>query len=97
MSADEASVTSGGVTLLFWGGMVTTVYTVEHFGRRAVMLWGAIFCTLFMVLFTIGLGVNNKASAQLAVTSIFLFQFSFGMSWANVSWVYSVSASTVYE
>jgi sugar porter (SP) family MFS transporter len=95
MSDEQASVTSGGVTLLFWGGMVTTVYTVEHFGRRPVMLWGAVFCSLFMILFTIGLGINNKASAKLAVTSIFLFQFSFGMSWANVSWVYSVSAHTL--
>ena len=55
------------------------------------MLWGAISCSLFMILFTIGLGVNNAASNKLAVVSIFLFEFSFGASWCDAPWIVSVS------
>jgi hypothetical protein len=33
-----------------------------------------------MILFTIGLAVNNDSSLQLAVVSIFLFEFFFGAS-----------------
>jgi MFS family permease len=88
MSQNQAAITSGGVTLLFLGGTVTTIWTVEHWGRRAVMLYGAIFCSIFMILFTIGLAVNNHASQTLAVVSIFLFEFFFGASWCPLPWVY---------
>ncbi|KAJ9604383.1 hypothetical protein H2200_011217 [Cladophialophora chaetospira] len=88
MSQNQAAVTSGGVTLLFLGGTCSTIYTMEKFGRRTVMLWGAIFCSLFMCLFTIGLGVDNDSSNKLAVVSIFLFEFSFGASWCDAPWIY---------
>ena len=74
MSQNQAAITSGGVTLLFLGGTCSTIYTMEKFGRRSVMLWGAIFCSLFMILFTIGLGVGNDSANKLAVVSIFLFE-----------------------
>ncbi|KAI1622027.1 MFS transporter [Exophiala viscosa] len=88
MSQNTASITSGGVTLLFLGGTATTIWTVEHLGRRTVMLYGAIFCSIFMILFTIGLGVNTDHSLKLAVVSIFLFEFFFGASWCPLVWVY---------
>jgi Na+/melibiose symporter-like transporter len=76
MSQNQAAITSGGVTLLFLGGTASTIYTMEKFGRRQVMLWGAVFCSVFMILFTIGLGVNSDSSNKLAVVSIFLFEVS---------------------
>ena len=88
MSQDTAAVTSGGVTLVFFGGSLTLIYTVEKFGRRTVMLYGAILCSLFMILFTIGLAVNTTSSLKLAVVSIFLFEFFFGASWCGLPWVY---------
>ncbi|KIW64609.1 hypothetical protein PV04_09532 [Phialophora macrospora] len=88
MSQNQAAITSGGVTLLFLGGTCSTIYTMEKFGRRTVMLWGAITCSLFMILFTIGLGVNNDSSNKLAVVSIFLFEFCFGASWCGAPWIY---------
>ncbi|OAG42939.1 hypothetical protein AYO21_02890 [Fonsecaea monophora] len=88
MSQNQAAITSGGVTLLFLGGTATTIYTMERFGRRSVMLWGAVFCSLFMILFTIGLAVNNDSSNKLAVVSIFLFEFVFGASWCGAPWIY---------
>ncbi|EXJ84396.1 hypothetical protein A1O3_05063 [Capronia epimyces CBS 606.96] len=88
MSQDRAAITSGGVTLLFLGGTCTAIWTVEHLGRRAVMLYGAILCSIFMILFTIGLAVDTDSSNKLAVVSIFLFEFSFGASWCSLPWVY---------
>lgn len=89
MSQQQAAITSGGVTLLFLGGTATTIYTVERLGRRFVMLWGAIFCSIFMILFTIGLAVNTPHSQVLAVVSIFLFEFFFGASWCPLPWIYA--------
>lgn len=90
MSQNQAAITSGGVTLLFLGGTATTIWTVERLGRRTVMLYGAIFCSIFMILFTIGLGVDTDSSLKLAVVSIFLFEFAFGASWCPLVWVYVV-------
>jgi hypothetical protein len=91
MSQNTAAITSGGVTLLFLGGTCSTIYTMEKLGRRTVMLWGAVFCSLFMILFTIGLAVNNDSSNKLAVVSIFLFEFSFGASWCDAPWIVGAS------
>ncbi|KAL1301913.1 hypothetical protein AAFC00_006091 [Neodothiora populina] len=88
MTQDTAAVTSGGVTLLFFGGTLTLIYTVERFGRRTMMLWGAITCSLFMILFVVGLAVDTDSSLQLAVVSIFLFEFCFGATWCGLPWVY---------
>ena len=85
---DKSAVTAGGVTLVFFGGTCTTIWTVEHLGRKAVMLWGAILCSKFMILFTIGLAVDTHSSQLLAVVSIFLFEFFFGASWCPLPWVY---------
>ena len=88
MSQLTAALTSGGVTLVFFGGSCTLIYTVEKLGRRTVMLWGAVLCSTFMILFTIGLAVGTPGSQQLAVVSIFLFEFFFGASWCGLPWVY---------
>jgi sugar porter (SP) family MFS transporter len=88
MSQSQAAITSGGVTLLFLGGTASTIYTVERWGRRPVMLYGAILCSMWMILFTVGLAVNTNASSKLAVVSIFLFEFFFGASWCSLPWVY---------
>lgn len=88
MSQDTAAITSGGVTLVFLGGTATTIWTIEHWGRRPVFFWGAVLCSLWMILFTIGLAVNTQSSSKLAVASIFLFEFFFGASWCSSPWVY---------
>ncbi|KAG9768053.1 hypothetical protein KCU88_g7308, partial [Aureobasidium melanogenum] len=87
MSQDQAAVTSGGVTLLFLGGTCTTIWTVEHLGRRTVMLYGAIFCSIFMILFTIGLAVNTDSSNKLAVWFITFIVVKFGpMGIQDIGW-----------
>ena len=88
MSQTQASLTSGGVTLVFLGGTFTTIFTVERFGRRPVFFWGACACSLWMILFTIGLAVDTKSSNLLAIVSIFMFEFCFGASWCSLPWVY---------
>jgi hypothetical protein len=80
MSQSQVSITSGGMTLLFLGGTASTIYTVERWGRQPVMLYGAILCSLWIILYTIGLAVNTGPSQKLAVVSIFLFEFCFGTS-----------------
>ncbi|KAK5400782.1 hypothetical protein LTR06_011242, partial [Exophiala xenobiotica] len=49
---------------------------------------GAVACSTFMILFTVGLAVNTTSSLRLSVVSIFLWEFFFGASWCGLPWVY---------
>lgn len=55
MTEHSALLTSSGLGLVFWSGSLIAISSVDRFGWRAVLLWGAIACTTFMILFTIGL------------------------------------------
>ena len=67
---------------MFWGGMA--IYTVERFGRRKMMLFGALGCSLCFTVTAIGLGIGTRASNGVAVAFIFLFYFFFGQSFMFV-------------
>ncbi len=84
------------MVLLFLAGTCSGIYTVERFGRRPVLLYGAIACSFFMILFTIGLAVNTTHSLVMAVVSIFLFEFVFGASWCFMPWVYAPEISPLH-
>jgi Na+/melibiose symporter-like transporter len=96
MSQHQASITAAGVVLIFVAGTATGIYTVERFGRRPVLLYGAMACSFFMILFTIGLAINTKHSTIMAVVSIFLFEFVFGGSWCFMPWVYAPEISPLH-
>ncbi|KAI1625148.1 MFS transporter [Exophiala viscosa] len=96
MTQHTATLTAGGLSLVFWGGSLTSIYTVERFGRRPVLLWGAVACSTCMICYTIGLAVFNQASLTMAVVFIFLFDFSFGASWCIVPWMYSPEVTPLH-
>lgn len=60
---------------MFWGACA--MWTIERFGRRNMMLFGASGCSLCFALIAIGLGVDNAASNGIAVAFIFIFYFFF--------------------
>lgn len=74
-------------------GTASEFYTVERFGRRPVLLYGAMACSFLMILFTLGLAVDAKYSTIMAVVSIFPFEFVIGSSWCFMQWVYAPEIS----
>lgn len=60
---------------MFWGACA--MWTIERFGRRRMMLFGASGCSLCFAITAIGLGVNTTASNGVAVAFIFIFYFFF--------------------
>ena len=57
------------------GGM--TIFVIERFGRRKLMLFGASGCSLCFAVAAIGLGVGTNTSNAVAVAFIFIFYFFF--------------------
>ncbi|PSS22947.1 hypothetical protein M430DRAFT_98158 [Amorphotheca resinae ATCC 22711] len=92
----QASLLSGGLSLVFWGGSLTSIYTVERYGRRPVLLIGAICTSIAMILFTIGLALNTYHSLILSIVFIFLFEFTFGASWCIVPWMYAPEVTPLH-
>ena len=54
-----------------------TIFVIERFGRKKLMLFGASGCSLCFAVAAIGLGVGTKVSNAVAVAFIFLFYFFF--------------------
>lgn len=99
-SPDEALLLGGFLNLVYFCGALPPIWGFDRFGRRPVLILGSIvttisYCQLLllanisMVLFTIGLAVNNTAGQYLAMVMIFLFVFAFGGSWLTIPYLYS--------
>lgn len=81
MSQNQAGLTSGGLSCVFWGGTVTAIFSVEILGRRTVLLWGAVGCSICMICYTVGLAVYSQQSLTMSIVFIFLFELCYGASW----------------
>ncbi|KAK4574446.1 hypothetical protein LTR86_001287 [Recurvomyces mirabilis] len=71
---------------MFWAACTT--YGIEKFGRKKLMLFGAVGCSLCFAVTAAGLGVGTKVSNGVAVAFIFLFYFFFGQSFMTIGFLY---------
>ena len=106
-SADESLLLGGFLNLVYWVGSLPAIWWFDRFGRRPVLLWGAIVMTIAyelpwarltgsMVLFTVGLAVNTTASGYMAMVMIFLYIFAFGGSWLAIPYLYSAEITPLH-
>lgn len=42
-----------------------------------------------MTLFTVGIALGTQPSAKLALAMLICYEFSFGMSWNTIPWLYA--------
>lgn len=54
-----------------------------------MLLFGSVALFLSMTIFTIGIAIDTPASAKLALAMLFCYEFSFGMSWNAIPWLYA--------
>lgn len=74
-------------------GTWLTPFTIEKFGRRTIMLWGAVLLSIFMLIFLVmvNIGETDKrsdATQWTAVGAVIAYVFTFGYSWVGVPWLY---------
>ncbi|THC94652.1 hypothetical protein EYZ11_005874 [Aspergillus tanneri] len=65
------------------------VFTIEIFGRRTLMLFGAAGMSISMVILAITASIENNSGANVACT-VFLFVFNtfFAIGWLGMTWLY---------
>ncbi|KAH8802565.1 putative sugar transporter STL1 [Xylogone sp. PMI_703] len=65
-------------------------WTIERFGRRPIMIWTAVICSVCMLIFVICIALPNPTIATnwTAVYFVIVFNFSFGYGWIGCPWLY---------
>lgn len=72
----------GAVNLIF---TVLAILTVDKFGRKPLMIIGALAMSLAM--FTLGCAFFAEATGTVALVSMLVYVAGFAMSWGPVTWV----------
>lgn len=73
-------------------GVSTSVWTMDRFGRRPLLLTGAAFMTISHVIIAILVGIysdnwpTHRPQGWTSVAFLFLYMLSFGASWGPVPW-----------
>lgn len=68
-------------------GVITSLYTMDRFGRRPLLLFGSVAMTVCHIIIAVlvGLSCNHwhgqERKASVAAVFLFLYMLSFGASW----------------
>lgn len=83
----------------FWLGTLPTIWLIEKWGRRSIMIWTAVGCLLSMILFTTCIAIPNPSLAVnwTAVTGAILFNAFYGFGWVGCPWLYGPEVSSSNE
>lgn len=95
LARPTASLIAGCIQIVFWLGTFPPMILLDRVGRRPMLLLGSVALLTCMALFTVGIAVDTKPTAKMALAFLFLYEISFGMSWNSIPWLYSAEISTL--
>ena len=73
----------------YWIASWIAIFTIERFGRRGLMLFGAVGMSISMaILAGTTSNVGNKACALIATVMLFVFNSFFAVGWLGMTWLY---------
>ena len=64
------------------------VFTIEKFGRRRLMLFGAAGMSMSMVILAVMTKIGGKGPGIVAALFLFLFNTFFAIGWLGMTWLY---------
>lgn len=85
-------IMSGVLNVTQLVGVVTSLWTMDRFGRRPLLLWGSFFMTLSHLIIAILVGkfsndwAGHRAAGWVSVAFLLFYMLSFGASWGPVPW-----------
>ncbi|KAF2096400.1 putative MFS monosaccharide transporter [Rhizodiscina lignyota] len=85
-------ILSGVLNIAQLVGVATSLWTMDRFGRRPLLLWGSVFMTISHVIIAalVGQFSNNwpahTGPGWTSVAFLFVYMVSFGASWGPVPW-----------
>lgn len=75
-----------GITYLL--STIPPWYMVDRWGRRPILLSGAVMMTISLSLISYFLFLEIKATPKLVVTFVMIYNAAFGYSWGPIPWLY---------
>ena len=64
------------------------VFTIERFGRRSLMLFGAAGMSFSMIILTVMTRIGGKGPGIVAALFLFIFNSFFAVGWLGMTWLY---------
>ncbi|KAJ9497336.1 hypothetical protein H2202_007140 [Exophiala xenobiotica] len=89
LTSSTASLAAGFVQMSLWIGTLPPILYIDTFGRRPTLLIGSTVQLISLVLFTVAIAKHGDAFSNLALAMLVLFQFTVGMTWCAVPWIYA--------
>jgi len=83
-------IMSGVLNITQLVGVTTSIWTMDHFGRRPLLLWGSLFMALSHVIISILVGKfshdwpSHRVEGWISVAFLLFYMISFGASWGPV-------------
>ncbi|KAM5497680.1 Ribulose bisphosphate carboxylase large chain [Microsporum canis] len=75
-----------GITYLL--STIPPWYLVDRWGRRPILLWGAIFMIISLSAMSYFIHLNISATPALTVIFVMIYNAAFGFSWGPIPWLY---------
>ena len=85
-------IMSGVLNVTQLVGVITSLWTMDRFGRRPLLLWGSVFMTLSHLIIAVLVGKfsgdwsSHRAAGWVSVAFLLFYMLSFGASWGPVPW-----------
>lgn len=85
-------IMSGVLNVTQLVGVSTSLWTMDRFGRRPLLLWGSLFMTVSHFIIAILVGkfssdwASHRAAGWVSVAFLLFYMLSFGASWGPVPW-----------
>ncbi|MCJ1476217.1 hypothetical protein MMC13_004883 [Lambiella insularis] len=93
-TAETAKLLAGFNNISYMFSVVFAIFTLDRYGRRATMVWGAV--AMALILLVAGIldkyaqlpGPNQKAYGAAVAAFTFLYTATFGATWLTTPWLY---------
>ena len=85
-------IMSGVLNVTQLVGVSTSLWTMDRFGRRPLLLWGSFFMTISHLIIAILVGLYSddwpahRPEGWVSVAFLLFYMLSFGASWGPVPW-----------
>ncbi|KAK9472097.1 general substrate transporter [Dipodascopsis tothii] len=84
----DALLMTGLNSLSYIASTIPTWYLVDRWGRRAILLSGAVVMGLSLSMISYSLYLDVAATPDLVVLFVFIYNAFFGYSWGPIPWLY---------
>lgn len=88
MSGTQARLVSACNGTEYFLASWVAVFTIEKFGRRTLMLFGAAGMSLSMVVLAITSSIGTKPAGIACAVFLFVFNSCFAIGWLGMTWLY---------